>query len=338
MSSSINEKQIRTNADINIELWKEFVRNHPSGNIFQTAEMYDVYLHTDHNEPIAIACLENNSIIGIILAVIVYNGPSFAKALTSRSLIIGGPLVKNDNQSVLDLLLLEYKKRLPHHVVYTEIRPIFDPKSITPSLINRDYFRQGHYNLMMDISSDLQDLWNNMHKERRRNVRKAQGLGLVFKEISTPEEIDKVITLIRRTYNRKRVPLSYEDTLKQAFHFLSDHIRFFAAYHDEIMIAGQIRLYYKNLAYAWFAGSDETYFKMYPNDFLMWNVISWSHEHGYSLFDFGGGGEPGIQYGVRDYKLKYGCEMFDYGRFLNIHHPFLFWMGKTAVKVLGMKK
>ena len=96
------------------------------------------------------------------------------------------------------------------------------------------------------------------------------------------------------------------------------------------MIAGQVRLCYGTLAYAWFAGSDEDYFKLRPNDFTMWNVIRWAREKGYKEFDFGGGGEPGKPYGVRDYKLKYGCEMYDYGRYMLTHRSVTYWAAATA--------
>lgn len=65
-------------------------------------------------------------------------------------------------------------------------------------------------------------------------------------------------------------------------------------------------MYYKDVVYAWYAGSNAEYFNKRPNDFLMWNVLLWSKEKGYKLFDFGGAGKPNIPYGVREYKLKYG--------------------------------
>jgi lipid II:glycine glycyltransferase (peptidoglycan interpeptide bridge formation enzyme) len=96
------------------------------------------------------------------------------------------------------------------------------------------------------------------------------------------------------------------------------------------MIAGQLRLCFNEMVYAWFAGSDDAYFKLRPNDFLMWNVIAWAQEKGYRLFDFGGGGEPGVKYGVRDYKMKYGCEIYDYGRMLYTHRPITYYCAQLA--------
>lgn len=334
----MQELQIRVNLEIDAELWGSFVRGHPSGSVFQTKEMYDLFRQAGHNQSLAIAVMNDRAILGVLLAVIVSNGPVITRAFTSRSIVIGGPLAEDNDPTIIDLLFFEYKRRLPRYVVYTEIRPIFDPQGISGTLLDLGYNRIGHYNLLMNITPDAPDLWNRMHKERRRNVRKAQEYGLEFKEVVAQQEINVIIALILKTYKRKRVPISSTDALKKANLFLCGSVRYFAAFYKGEMIAGQIRLYYNDLAYAWYAGSDEKHFKMYPNDFLMWNVICWSHEHGYRVFDFGGGGEPGVPYGVRDYKLKYGCDMHDYGRFLCIHHSFIYKMGKTAISLLGMKK
>ena len=144
--------------------------------------------------------------------------------------------------------------------------------------------------------------------------------------------------LIVKTYKRKNVPMSYEDIFLQTKATLANNVHYFAAYCGDTMVAGQVRLCYKNLVYAWFAGSDDTYFKMRPNDFLMWNVIVWAHRNGYKYFDFGGGGEPGVPYGVRDYKMKYGCEIADYGRYIFKHRPLTYYLGKMGVKLLKMKR
>ena len=173
-----------------------------------------------------------------------------------------------------------------------------------------------------------------MHKERRRNVSHAQNVGLSWREITEDADVEIAIGLIKQTYKRKRVPLSDLELFKQAKTQLGEYVHWFAAYIDDKMIASQLRLCYNELVYAWYAASDEAYFKQRPNDFLTWNVLCWAHNNGYCTYDFGGG-KP---YGVRDYKLKYGCEMYDYGRYLYLHKPFIYKLGEVGVKVLKLKK
>lgn len=328
----ISKVKIIDISEIKAETWNGFVEKHPLGNVFQTKEMYEVYCHTKNNMPIAFAVEDKGQLQGLVLADVITNGGKLMKPFTARSIINGGPLVLDGRKEVFDLLMSEYTKRLPCYVVYSEIRPVYDFKHIEDLLKKSGFGRVGHYNLSLDVSQNEQTLWNGLHKERRRNINHAIKEGLVFREVFEDEEIGQISKLISKTYKRKQVPMSQENIFFQLKDIMGKYTHFFAAYYQDKMIAGQVRLCFGDLVYAWYAGSDEDYFKLRPNDFLMWNVILWSHEKGYSIFDFGGGGEPGVQYGVRDYKLKYGCNLEEYGRFIHKHHPIIYSLGKLYAK------
>ena len=305
--------------------WSAFVASHPKGNIFQTPEMYDVYACAEHVTPIAIAAVEENEIVGILVAQYMTNGGALASWITARSIITGGPLARNNDPAIIQALMEAYKKQLPCKTIYSEIRPIY-PMNEMPG-----WKRVGHYNLVMRLEKTEVELFEQMHKERRRNVNQAIKAGLTFKELTTAEEIKQVVALIEKIYRQKHVPIGYLNMFDKVQGILKDYAHFFGCYTAEgQMIAGQVWLCYGTLVYAWFAGSDEDYFKLRPNDFTMWNVIRWVREKGYKEFDFGGGGEPGKAYGVRDYKLKYGCEMFDYGRYVWAHRPVTYWAAAKA--------
>lgn len=311
--------------DINRKAWAAFVASHPQGNIFQTPEMYDVYACAEHVTPMAIAAVEGDEIVGILVAQYMTNGGALASWITARSIITGGPLARNNDPAIIQALMDAYKKQLPCRTIYSEIRPIY-PMNDMPG-----WKRVGHYNLVMRLEKTEEELFEQMHKERRRNVNQAIKAGLTFQELTTADEIQQVVALIEKTYRRKHVPIGYLNMFDKVQGILKDYAHFFGCYTAEgQMIAGQVRLCYGTLVYAWFAGSDEDYFKLRPNDFTMWNVIRWARKKGYKEFDFGGGGEPGKPYGVRDYKLKYGCDMFDYGRYVWAHRPITYWAAATA--------
>ena len=42
---------------------------------------------------------------------------------------------------------------------------------------------------------------------------------------------------------------------------------------------------------------------------------------GKTIFDFGGAGKPVVHYGVRDYKMKFGGKLVNYGRLTLVHNP-----------------
>ena len=51
-----------------------------------------------------------------------------------------------------------------------------------------------------------------------------------------------------------------------------------------------------------------------------------------------GAGTPDSDYGVREFKSKFGGELVEYGRYVKINKPLLFSIGKFGLKVLGVLK
>ena len=294
--------QILLNKDINRTQWAEFVLSHPKGNVFQTPDMYDVYALSKHIRPIVVAATVDNQIIGILLAQYITNGNAWASWLTARSIITGGPLARDNDSEIIHALFDAYKKQLPIQTIYSEIRPIYEMQEMDVEASQEPCWkRRGHYNLVLGLDRTTDELFENMHKERRRNVNQAIKAGLAFREVSDINDIHSVVELIKRTYERKHVPISYLDMFDEVRRLMSEYAHFFACYTQEgTMIAGEVRLW---------------------------------HDMGYKWFDFGGGGEPGVEYGVRDYKLKYGCEMYDYGRYTLAHRPITLWAGTMAYKL-----
>lgn len=322
------------NDAINRLQWDEFVEKHPRGTIFQTYAMYEMYRRASRNLPFAIAVQEDGKIIGIVLSVVIWNGGGILRPLTARSIIIGGPLALGDDGTIIERVLSDYRKQLPGYVVYSEIRPVYDTSWMENNLARMGYERKGHYNLILSLKPEEEDLFASMHKKRKREIKKSIEFGLHFKELQTQEEKDNAVELIKQTYRRKRVPMSYAEMLPRLTDYFGNKARYFGAFIEERMIASKIDLCFGNLVYAWFAGSDEKAFSYYPNDFLMWKLIVWAKENGYEYLDFGGGGEPGVPYGVRDYKLKYGCQMFDYGRYQYFHRPLMYKIGEFGAKMM----
>lgn len=325
--------------DIPKKAWGEFVKNHPQGTVFQTPEMYCFYAHSNHSNPLAIAlCNSKKEILAVMVAVIITNGAAVLRPITARSIIIGGPLVSSmkDEQEILLELFDEYRRILPKYVIYSEIRPVYN---MDLQIVERlGFVREGHYNMSMDIQLDKEQLWNRMHKERRKNVNKAKNKGLTYKEIFDDAEVEKAVGLIKKTYGRKRVPTSNVEVFQKWRQVLNGYLRFYAVFYQDEMVSCQARLCYKELAYAWYTGSDERYHSFKPNDFLTWNDICEAHDKGFQTYDIGGGGKPGVPYGVRDYKLKFGFEMYDYGRYLCVHKKLLYFLGVQGMNLIKSKK
>ena len=131
------------------------------------------------------------------------------------------------------------------------------------------------------------------------------------------------------------MPLSGEDFFKGAVEILdrNKYLHAIGAFLNAELIGVRFVLCYKNLIYDWYAASKDEYLSCRPNDVLPWEIMKWGVNNGFDVFDFGGAGKPGIPYGVRDYKLKFGGQLVNFGRFVKVHNPLLMELGKMGLNL-----
>jgi lipid II:glycine glycyltransferase (peptidoglycan interpeptide bridge formation enzyme) len=85
--------------------------------------------------------------------------------------------------------------------------------------------------------------------------------------------------------------------------------------------AASVELPWGDTVYGWYGGIDRAFAKEVPGELLMWRVLEWASEHGYRTYDFGGAGKPDEEYGVRDFKAKFGGDLVAFGRHTRVHAP-----------------
>jgi len=88
-------------AKISKSSWRSFVLNHPEGQTFMMPEMVDFYSSITLQEPIVcVAEDECDDVLGVLVAIIIKDFKGLLGKFTSRSIILGGPLVK-DNKTFI---------------------------------------------------------------------------------------------------------------------------------------------------------------------------------------------------------------------------------------------
>lgn len=327
--------EYRITGKIDRKQWSDFVFNHPQGNIFQTPEMFDVFRMTKKNHPVFMAVVNrNNQISGLLVAVIQKEYSGFLGEFTSRSIIWGGPLIKNNDKEVLDTILKEYKKIVNKRAIYSQFRNLWKQEENKDIFERCNFKYEDHLDILINLTQSEDDLTRKIHKERSHNIRRAINKGTIFRELKESKRIEDALRLIKETYKRVNLPLADQSLFQAAYNILFplNMVRYFAAINNEKIIGTRIVLFYKDLVYDWYAGSSHEDRNKYPNDFLPWEVMLWSKRNGYKVFDFGGAGKPGIPYGVRDYKLKFGGQLVNFGRYIKIHKPLFMKIGEFGFK------
>lgn len=325
------------NLEANVNKANGFCTKHPKGTIFQALGMFEVYKKTKNYYPIYLAVEDDSkNIVGVLLAVIQKEHEGILGKFSARSIIIGGPLVKDNNPKIIEFLLKEYNKEIKGKAIYTQIRNHWEWDINKKAIFKKSgYIYEPHLDIIHDLTIPIDKQFMSLHKGRRKNIRRAEKADVKFREIQTVSEFEKSYELIQDTYKRVRLPMPDKSLFSKSYVTLTKNniLKVFVAIFEEKIIGTRMVLCYNSLVYDWYAGASNNHLDKYPNDFLPWKVIEWGSENGYKYFDFGGAGKPDIPYGVRDHKLKFGGKLVEHGRFEKIHNRLLFQAGKIGLKI-----
>jgi len=313
---------------------EQFVCHHPHGNFFQSIKAFHFFQVIDNYDPILIVALDGKEIIASLLAIVIREGNGLKGFFSSRCIVWGGPLVKDETPEVYSIILSKFNKIAKKKAIYTQFRNFSDLSSVKENFNKQDWFFEEHLNIIVDISKSDDVLWKEVHSKRRNEIRRAEKEGTSFKILESRDEFDATYYILKEVYDRAKLPFPEINFFETAYDILApDHFKIFLAINNEKIIGTMYTLCFKDIMYDWYAGSYHAYYKNYPNDLIPWKVFLWGKENGFKKFDFGGAGKPNIPYGVRDYKKKFGGEFVNYGRFEKIHKHLLFQFGRLGLKV-----
>lgn len=334
------DNKIITNVfEIDIDKWRKFVASHKNGNIFQMPEMFNVFKMTQNYEPLIVSVLdENKNILGILVAVIQKEYSSFLGNFTARSIVWGGPLVSNNSPMILQEILRAYNRIVGKKAIYSQFRNLWAQTEEEKMIFyNFKFHFENHLNIIVELKKAKEELFQNLHSSKRRQIRKAYKLNVSIHEIVKEHELKYLYYILKDLYRKKvKKPLPPLNLFLNLFFILNKQnmIKVFAVkYHDKIIGGIICPISFKKTIYEFYICSDDKFKKLYPSVLATWAAIKWGCENGVSKFDFLGAGKPNTNYGVRDFKLKFGGRLVNYGRYEKINRPFLMQLGKSGLKI-----
>jgi lipid II:glycine glycyltransferase (peptidoglycan interpeptide bridge formation enzyme) len=320
---------------IDINKWAEFVKNHPDGNAFQTPEMFRIYKSAKFYEPVVIICEDEiTEIQGLIVSVIQREFSGVLGKLSSRSIIWGAPLIKGNNPEILNILLKGYDNYIKKKAVYTQIRNLWDTEELKNDFEKCGYIYEDHLNILIDLTKSEEILWKEIYSRRRSQINKSERKGISVKIFDEPVLVEESYNILLDVYERAKLPLPGREFFKEANKILAEkgYLKFFGAFYNDRIVGVMYLLCYNGRTYEWYIGSYLDYMRMHPNDLVIWEILKWGKENGYRIFDFGGAGRPDREYGVREYKKKFGGATLNLGRYQKVHNRFL-----MNISVVGFK-
>lgn len=324
-----------------IRSWDSFVENHPDGTIFQSSHYFSLFADQTKFKPVAVLLIdEDQKVTGVLSGIIQYQLPGVFKILTSRCIVTGGPLVQKNDPELLKVTLEAFDEFIGNKAIYTQFRNLFDMNFGKSSFAYLNYDFAEHLNILINLTQPEDVLWKDIHKQKRYEIRRSGRDGLTFKPITTPADLKNSYELLNRIYKRIKLPIFPFPVFEKAFTVLMPKglATFFGAYLHEELVGTMYTLCYNGRIYDYFAGADPIHYNKFPNSLIPWQVMKWGKSNDMKFFDWGGAGKPGVPYGVRDYKEKFGGRLVNFGRFEKTHKPILFQIAKSTFKLIQRLK
>ena len=342
--------------DIDRAEWSALVKASATGTWFQTPEAFDFFnAQKELFKPFAIAIEKSESRVesresrelrGVCVGYVTVEKNAMKQFLTRRAIIIGGPCLADDaTDEEVEELMLAVRRLVVSGLgapIYIETRNFNDYSRWKWAFEKAGFEYVPHLNFHVDCRNK-ETMWERLSENRRRQVRKAQATVECLTNEGIGElEVREWYEILKELYRTKvKTPLWTVEFFLEAYRQKVG--RFILVRHEGKVIGGSMvvmservkELGNEGTVYEWFeCGLNAEYKEQYPSVMATWAGMQYAQETGCARYDMMGAGEPGVPYGVRDFKSEFGGELVEHGRFLCVNKPMLYQIGKLGVKLL----
>lgn len=321
-------------ADIDKEQWRHLAENSPVATFFQTQECFDFYRSLKCVEAFVYGISDKDSrLLGLVCGYIVAEGGLLGRYFSRRAIVPGGALLASDiPDEAVKLLFSAVSEHLKRKAIYIEIRNYHSYKPYRQVMEFSGFRYLPHYDIHVDTSDEMQT-WKCIQHTKQRQIRQAKANGVVCEESSSLSDIRDFYLILKHTYkthvNRPLFPIEFFEKL-----LLSPYGKLLVVKHHGHVVGGMAcAVWQGKVLYEWFVCGVEAN-GVHASAMATWAGLQYAAQHQLPQFDFMGAGLPDVPYGVRDFKMKFGGKLSEFGRFQHICHPVLYKIGYVGVHLL----
>lgn len=319
--------------EVSKEKWQSFYLSNFFSSPFQSHSFYSFFNSIEGLSANVFACEKNNEIVALCV-VTLQKEKGFKGYFSRRAIIYGGPLLSLNNLQAVDTLFEKIKAYYQRKAIYIEIRNYFDFSEYLKVFYRLEFHYLPWLNYQVP-TLNLDEIRKNMSSSRLRQVKKAIKNGVIWKEASSIEEVKAFYNILGDLYQNKiKKPLLPESFFLE---FYKQNIgKYLLVVYQNIIIGGiMCPVAPAKCIYEYYiCGLDNEYKEQYPSVMATWAAMEYAHNNGIPMFDFMGAGNPNEDYGVREFKARFGGNEVNYGRFIYILNPILYNLGKFGLKFL----
>lgn len=316
--------------------WDELVRTSSVANWFQTQEAYDFYNGLPFLEAFALGVEEQGRLKGVVVGYLQKDGGKVKRFFSRRAIVTGGPLLADDlTEEELVLLLDALKSRLKRKAIYIETRNFNDYSPWRPVFERCGFAYEPHYDIWVDTST-MEAVNEHLGKSRKRDIRVSLRDGARLVTHPSLEQVREYYAILLDLYTTKvKTPLPPVEFFEKLWDVASS--AFLLVEYEGKVVGGTVcvGLEGQSLYEMYACGQDGVFKNIFPSELATFAGLQYAAENGCPRFDMMGAGKPDDGgYGVRDFKLKFGGELKEFGRNRFVCNRWLYGIGKLGVKIM----
>jgi lipid II:glycine glycyltransferase (peptidoglycan interpeptide bridge formation enzyme) len=327
------------NKELNRDKWISLLRKSEFSTPLQSPEFYDLFNSVEDYSADVLA-IEKDGEYKSLIIVTIQKEKGVKSFFSRRGIVYAGPLLIDSNQFILEFLLKEVNAFYKRKLIYLEVRNQKDYSSFMYIFNDYGWKHEEHLNVELTLENlDAESVLSGMKYNRRREIRLSYKENAIARPAKDEKEVNKVYDILKEMYRtRVKLPLFCYPFFLELYR--SKIGKVFVVLHEDKIIGGSFCLYYDNMTMNtfYYTGLRNYHKKIFPTHLAVMSIIKFSIDNNLKMVDFMGAGKPNVDYGVRDYKLQFGGDLVNYGRFKIIYKPFMFNLGVWALKVLTKLK
>ena len=273
------------------DTWNRFVKEHPYSTPYHLWEFGEVFASTYGYDRRYLIAKSNNRVVGVFPLILIKSRIFGNKLLSLPFCEYGGPLIKlsfSNSEVVMSRLFNEVLAFNLKDLDYIEVRNPQLPNKLLKTVVGFGFHTSNRYvTFRVDLAKDREILWHTLNKKTRNSTRKAIKNNLNVYEVSTEDELENYFSLYLKTQKKHGSPPHNFKLFKSLVKSMGENIKILMAERYTKPVAGIIIFCHKQGIFWWNGVTDPKFRNLNGTNLLLWKVIQWGHENGYTYMDLG---------------------------------------------------
>jgi serine/alanine adding enzyme len=275
--------------------WDKYVSKHPHGTVDHLWGWQQVFTRALGQQPLYLEARRGQTLVGV-LPVVLMRSWLFGRSVTSLPFLNYGGVLADDAAAADALVSAVGREAGTFGASHVELRHVVRQFPSLP-------VRQHKLAMRRPLPSTADELWGQVDRKVRNQVRKAQKTGLVAVDGGT-ELVDEFYAVFARNMRDLGTPVYPRALFVETMRAFPDRARVFVVRHEGRAVAAGISLLAGGVVLNPWASSLREARPLSPNMLLYWRMLEWAVALGATVFDFGRSSPGG---GTYQFKVQWGA-------------------------------